>query len=52
MPLAIKDTCSVEHGVDFFDKANGYPMGGNRTPVGRTERIGDRPEPAFANTPR
>jgi 1-deoxyxylulose-5-phosphate synthase len=36
--FAIMDT-AVEHGVDFFDTADGYPMGGNLETVGRTETI-------------
>lgn len=30
---------AVEHGVDFFDTADGYPMGGTLETVGRTETI-------------
>ncbi len=36
--FAIMDT-AVEHGVDFFDTADGYPMGGTFATVGRTEEI-------------
>ena len=36
--FAIMDT-AVEHGVDFFDTADGYPMGGTFATAGRTEEI-------------
>jgi 1-deoxyxylulose-5-phosphate synthase len=36
--FAIMDT-AVEHGVDFFDTADGYPMGGTVETVGSTETI-------------
>ena len=36
--FAIMDA-AFEHGVDFFDTADGYPMGGNLSTVGRTETI-------------
>jgi 1-deoxyxylulose-5-phosphate synthase len=36
--LAIMDA-AVEQGVNFFDTADGYPMGGNLQTVGRTETI-------------
>jgi len=36
--FAIMDA-AVEGGVDFFDTADGYPMGGNLETVGRTETI-------------
>ncbi|HKV53953.1 MAG TPA: aldo/keto reductase [Candidatus Binataceae bacterium] len=36
--FAIMDA-AFEHGVDFFDTADGYPMGGNLGTVGRTETI-------------
>jgi len=36
--FAIMDA-AAEHGVDFFDTADGYPMGGNIQTVGRTETI-------------
>jgi 1-deoxyxylulose-5-phosphate synthase len=36
--FAIMDA-AVEHGVDFFDTADGYPMGGNFETVGSTETI-------------
>src|SRR6266581_2510712 len=35
---AIMDT-AVEYGVDFFDSANVYPVGGNLDTVGRSEEI-------------
>jgi aryl-alcohol dehydrogenase-like predicted oxidoreductase len=36
--FSIMDT-AVEQGVDFFDTADGYPMGGTLDTVGRTEAI-------------
>ncbi|MGH7965509.1 MAG: aldo/keto reductase [Candidatus Binatia bacterium] len=36
--FAIMDT-AVEYGVDFFDAADVYPVGGGRDSVGRTEEI-------------
>jgi aryl-alcohol dehydrogenase-like predicted oxidoreductase len=36
--FAIMDA-AVEHGVNFFDTADAYPMGGNLQTVGRTEII-------------
>src|SRR5438552_14183913 len=36
--FAIMDT-AVEHGIDFFDTADAYPMGGTLETVGRTEEI-------------
>ena len=36
--FAIMDE-AVEQGIDFFDTADGYPMGGNLETVGRTETI-------------
>jgi len=36
--VAIMDT-AVEHGVDFFDTSDAYPIGGDLTTVGRTEEI-------------
>ena len=36
--FAIMDT-ALEHGVDFFDTADGYPMGGTLETVGSTETI-------------
>jgi 1-deoxyxylulose-5-phosphate synthase len=36
--FAIMDA-AVEHGVDFFDTADGYPMGGTLETVGSTETI-------------
>jgi aryl-alcohol dehydrogenase-like predicted oxidoreductase len=36
--LAIMNA-AMEHGVNFFDTADGYPMGGNLQTVGRTETI-------------
>jgi 1-deoxyxylulose-5-phosphate synthase len=36
--FAIMDA-AVEHGVNFVDTADGYPMGGNLQTVGRTESI-------------
>jgi 1-deoxyxylulose-5-phosphate synthase len=36
--FAIMDT-AVEHGVDFFDTADGYPMGGTFETLGSTETI-------------
>ncbi|MBV8053624.1 MAG: aldo/keto reductase, partial [Deltaproteobacteria bacterium] len=36
--FAIMDA-AVEHGVNFADTADGYPMGGDLQTVGRTETI-------------
>jgi aryl-alcohol dehydrogenase-like predicted oxidoreductase len=36
--FAIMDK-AIEHGVDFFDTADGYPMGGTLQTVGATENI-------------
>jgi 1-deoxyxylulose-5-phosphate synthase len=36
--VAIMDA-ALEHGANFFDTADGYPMGGNLQTVGRTETI-------------
>src|SRR5271170_3731902 len=36
--FAIMDT-ALEYGVDFFDTADGYPMGGTLETVGSTETI-------------
>ena len=31
---------AIEQGIDFFDTADAYPMGGTLETVGRTEEIG------------
>jgi 1-deoxyxylulose-5-phosphate synthase len=36
--VAIMDT-ALEHGVDFFDTSDAYPLGGNLGTIGRTEEI-------------
>jgi aryl-alcohol dehydrogenase-like predicted oxidoreductase len=36
--FAIMDA-AVEHGIDFFDTADGYPMGGTFETLGSTETI-------------
>lgn len=36
--VAIMDT-GVEYGVDFFDTADAYPLGGDLSTIGRTEEI-------------
>jgi aryl-alcohol dehydrogenase-like predicted oxidoreductase len=36
--FAIMDT-AIEHGIDFFDTADGYPMGGTFETLGSTETI-------------
>jgi aryl-alcohol dehydrogenase-like predicted oxidoreductase len=36
--VAIMDT-AAEHGVDFFDTSDAYPLGGDHTTIGRTEEI-------------
>jgi aryl-alcohol dehydrogenase-like predicted oxidoreductase len=36
--FAVMDT-AVEHGVNFFDTADAYPLGGGRDTLGRTEEI-------------
>ena len=48
--FAIMDK-AVEHGVDFFDTADGYPMGGTIKTAGATETIDSNPGHGLALRP-